>query len=169
VLLASPGSNNSIGSYYPGQSSRQFRVPGVPLYLTDLNCGCLKPDVSTVLNPAAWTDAPLGAFGAQQTYYGDFRGQRRPSESLSFGKRFAFGERTRKAFTIRAEFFNVFNRLVSLPDPGTGNPQTAPTRNAQGLLTGGFGFVNFNAIDSNNQNNVYPAPRTGQIVARIEF
>ena len=29
--------------------------------------------------------------------------------------------------------------------------------------------VNFNAIDSNNQNNTYPAPRTGQFVARIEF
>jgi hypothetical protein len=170
VLLASPGSSNSIGTYYPGQSSRQFRVPGTPLYTKDLNCGCLKPDVETVLNPAAWVDAPLGAFGAQQTYYSDFRGQRRPSESLSIGKRFAFGgEKSRKAFMFRAEFFNVFNRLVSLPDPSTGNPQTAPTRNAQGILTGGFGFINFNAIDSNNQNNTYPAPRTGQIVARIEF
>jgi hypothetical protein len=169
ALLAAPGSNNSIGTYYPGQSSRWFRVPGAPLYSKDLNCGCLKPDVETVLNPAAWTDAPLGAFGAQQTYFSDFRGQRRPSESLAFGKRFAFGERSRKALAIRVEFFNVLNRMVSLPDPSTANPQTAPTRNSQNVLTGGFGFVNFNAIDSNNQNNAYPAPRTGQFVARFEF
>jgi hypothetical protein len=169
VLLASPTSSNSIGTYYPGQSSRQFRVAGQPLYLKDLNCGCIKPDVETVLNPAAWVDAPLGTFGAQQTYYGDFRGQRRPNESMAFGKRFSFGERSRKAFTIRAEFFNIFNRMVSLPDPVTTNPQTLPTRSGQGVLTGGFGFVNFNAIDSNNQNNAYPAPRTGQFVARIEF
>ncbi len=167
ILLASPGSNNSIGTYYPGQSSRQFRVAGQPLYLKDLNCGCVRPDVDVVLNPNAWVDAPLGTFGAQQTYYGDFRGQRRPAESMSFGKRFAFGER--KSFTVRAEFFNVFNRLVSLPDPSTGNPQTAPTKNGAGQLTGGFGFINFNSIDSNNQNNVYPAPRTGQFVARFEF
>jgi hypothetical protein len=169
ILLASPASNNSIGTYYPGQSSRQFRVPGVPLYTKDLNCGCIHPEYDTVLNPAAWVDAPLGVFGAQQMFYGDFRGQRRPAESLSFGKRFAFGERTRKSLTIRAEFFNIFNRLVSLPDPVTSNPQTAATRNGQGVLTGGFGFVNFNAIDSNNQNNAYPAPRTGQLVARFEF
>ena len=58
ILLASPTSNNSIGTYYPGQSSRQFRVPGVPLYTKDLNCGCIKPEVDTVLNPAAWVDAP---------------------------------------------------------------------------------------------------------------
>src|SRR5204863_495008 len=87
---------------------------------------CIHPEYDTVLNPAAWVDAPLGTFGAQQTYYGDFRGQRRPSESMSFGKRFAFGEKTRKSLTIRAEFFNVFNRLVSLPDPVTSNPRVAP-------------------------------------------
>ena len=58
-----------------------------------------------------------GTFGAQQTYYGDFRGQRRPAESMSFGKRFTFGENSRKSLTVRAEFFNVFNRMVSLPDP----------------------------------------------------
>jgi hypothetical protein len=166
-LLASPGSNNSIGTYYPGQSSRQFRVAGQPLYTKDLNCGCIRPDVETVLNPNAWVDAPLGTFGAQQTYYADFRGQRRPQESLALGKRFAIRERM--AFTVRAEFFNIFNRLVSLPDPSTANPQNPPTRNAQGILTGGFGFSNFSAIDSNNQNNVLPAPRTGQLVARFEF
>ena len=31
------------------------------------------------------------------------------AQSMSFGKRFAFGERSRKALTIRVEFFNVLN------------------------------------------------------------
>ena len=71
---------------------------------------------------------------------------------------------------FRAEFFNVFNRQVSLPDPVINvSPQLAPTRNTANQLTGGFGFVNYTAINSNNQNNVYPAPRTGQIVARFQF
>jgi hypothetical protein len=69
---------------------------------------------------------------------------------------------------VRAEFFNAFNRLVSLPNPVTTNPATAPTRQ-NGVLTGGFGYEAFNQISSNNQNNVYPSPRTGQVVMRFEF
>jgi hypothetical protein len=116
--------------------------------------------VETVLNPNAWVDAPLGTFGAQQTYYADFRGQRRPQESLALGKRFAIRERM--AFTVRAEFFNIFNRLVSLPDPSTANPQNPPTRNAQGNTDGRVrASATSAAIDSNNQNNVLPAPSDG--------
>jgi hypothetical protein len=73
------------------------------------------------------------------------------------------------ALSIRVEFFNVFNRMVSLPDPSTSAPQTAPTRNAQGVLTGGFGFVNYTQISTNNQANSYPAPRSGQFNVRFEF
>jgi len=167
--LQAPASNNQIGTYLPGQASREFRVPGQPLYLKDPNCGCLKPDVETLLNPAAWTDVPVGTFGSAINYYGDFRGQRRPTESFAIGKAFPIRAEGRMVFSIRAEFFNVFNRLVSLPDPSTASPQTPANRNSAGILTGGFGFVNFNAISSNNQNNTYPAPRTGQIVARFQF
>ncbi|HVW87470.1 MAG TPA: hypothetical protein VHB50_22440, partial [Bryobacteraceae bacterium] len=166
-LLQAPASNNNLGAYLPGQSTRQFRVPGQPLYLKDLNCGCYDPTVETVLNPAAWVDQPAGIWGNFANYYGDFRSQRRPSESMSFGKRFPVW-RERMALSVRVEFFNVFNRLVSLPNPVTSNPATAPTRQ-NGVLTGGFGYLAFNQISSNNQNNVYPAPRTGQMVVRFEF
>ncbi len=165
-LLQAPGSNNSIGTYLPGQGTRQFRVPGVPLYLKNPNCGCIDPTQETILNPAAWTDQAPGVWGTAANYYSDFRGQRRPSESVSLGKTFAFRERARLSF--RAEFFNMFNRMESFPNPSTANPQTPPTR-SNGVLTGGFGFINYTQITSNSQNNNYPSPRTGQIVLRVEF
>jgi hypothetical protein len=166
-LLQAPGSNNSIGTYLPGQGTRQFRNPGVPLFLKNPNCGCIDPTQETILNPAAWTDQLPGVFGTATNYYGDFRGQRRPTESLAIGKRIPIrGERM--ALSLRVEFFNILNRLESLPNPSTANPQTPPTRQ-NGVLTGGFGFVNYTQISTNNQNNVYPAPRTGQFVLRFEF
>jgi len=36
-------------------------------------------------------------------------------------------------------------------------------------LTGGFGYMNYTAISSNAVGGTYPAPRTGQIIARFEF
>jgi hypothetical protein len=77
-----------------------------------------------------------------------------------------FSERLRISF--RAEFFNIFNRLESFPNPSTSNPATPPTR-SNGVLTGGFGFINYTQITSNSQNNAYPSPRTGQVVVRFEF
>jgi hypothetical protein len=165
--LLAPASNNSLSTYLPGFATRQFRNPGVPLYLKDINCGCNDPTKDIVLNPAAWSDQAPGVFGSGTTYYSDFRGQRRPVESLSLGKRFSFRERF--ALSIRAEFFNPFNRNESLSDPVSSSPSNPPTRNAQGLLTGGFGYISYTAIASNSVGGTIPSPRTGQIVARFEF
>jgi hypothetical protein len=166
-LLDAPSSNNSLGTYLPGQSTREFRVPGEALYLKDLNCGCIDPTQETVLNPAAWSDLDAGVWGSSARYYSDFRGQRRPVESISLGKRFPIHERV--VFSIRAEFFNPFNRMEVVSDPSTGSPSKAPTRDKDGLLTGGFGYMNYTGITSNAVGGTLPAPRTGQIVARIEF
>jgi len=166
-LLAAPTSNNSIGTYLPGQATRQFRVPGQSLYLKDLNCGCIDPTKDIVLNPAAWQDQPAGVFGNGTVYYSDFRGQRRPTESVSLGKRFPIRERMH--LSIRAEFFNPLNRNEVVSDPSTGSPSNPPTRNPAGLLTGGFGYMNYTAISSNAVGGTLPAPRTGQLVARFEF
>ena len=165
-LLPAPSSTNSLGSFLPGQATRQFRDPSQPLFLNDPNCNCIDPTQQTILNPKAWIDQPIGVFGTATTYYDDFRGQRRPVESMSIGKVFPIHERAR--IMVRAEFFNIFNRLESFPNPSTANPATPPTR-SNGLLTGGFGFINYTQITSNSQNNVYPSPRTGQIVVRFEF
>ncbi len=103
ALLAAPGSNNGIGTYLLGSSSRQFRVPGQNLYLKNPNCRCFDPTTETILNPAAWSDHPQGVFGSGTVYYSDFRGKRRPVESLNFGKRFPIrGERIALSFSTRS-------------------------------------------------------------------
>jgi hypothetical protein len=167
-LLGAPSSNNSLGTYLPGQATRQFRAPGVSLYLKDLNCHCIDYTQETVLNPAAWTDQAPGVWGTGTVYYSDFRGQRRPVESVAFGKRFPISRERGIAFSIRAEFFNPLNRMELVSDPSTASPSNPPTRSG-GMLTGGFGFMNYLAVSTNNQNNTYPSVRSGQIVARFEF
>lgn len=165
-LLAAPGSNNSIGSFLATGYTRQVRVPGVPLYLKDINCGCIDPTQETVLNPAAWQDQAPGVPGSNITYYNDFRGQRRPIISGGLGKEFRVREKM--SFSLRAEFFNLFNQNLSIANPVTSSPATPPTR-SNGVLTGGFGYLNYNGIASNSVNSSLPTPRTGQLVARIEF
>jgi hypothetical protein len=100
-------------------------------------------------------------------YYNDFRGQRRPNISAGVGKQFKIRERM--SFSVRAEFFNLFNNLLSLPDPVTSSPQNPATRSNQGLLTGGFGYLNYTGISANSVSSSLPTPRTGQIVARFDF
>jgi len=137
--------------------TRQNRVPGQPLFLKDPNCDCIDPTRDLVLNPNAWTDAPLGQFGFSPGFYDDYRWHRDVSENLSLGRRFPIKEKM--AFEIRAEFFNIFNRLY-LPSPSSGNPTATTNRNRAGELTGGFGFVNW--LGAGGQRN-------GQIVARFQF
>ena len=63
---------------------------------------------------------------------------------------------------IRAEFFNVFNR-VTLGTPSSGNPlQTTTVNNATGAISG---FVYYSIGSTSNSGN----PRTGLIVARLQF
>jgi hypothetical protein len=162
-LLGTPGSNNSLNTYLPGYSTRQFRVPGAPLYLKDIN-GSIDPTQDVVLNPAAWSDQAPGVFGTGTAYWSDFRGKRRPVESASIGKRFSIKEHV--ALSIQAEFFNVFNRNEAVSDPSTGSPSNPPTRDNLGRLTGGFGYMNYTAVTSNSVGGTLPAPRMGQIVAR---
>ena len=166
TLLAAPASNNGIGTYLPGSSSREIRMPGVALYTHDINSS-FDPTTQTVLNPAAWRDQAQGVFGVGTVYYSDFRGQRRPVESINMGKRFPIHESM--SLSLRFEVFNPFNRMEALSDPSTSSPGTAPTHSPTGLLTGGFGYVNYTAITSNSVGGTLPSPRTAQIVARFEF
>lgn len=62
------------------------------------------PTTQLVLNPNAWTDAPLGQFGTSAAYYNNFRWQRQPAESMSFGRLFPFGKEGRYSIQVRAEF-----------------------------------------------------------------
>jgi hypothetical protein len=123
-----------------------------------------------VLKPEGWSDAPAGQFGTAAPYYNNYRWQRQPQESLSLGRTFGLAKENRVKLDVRAEFFNVFNRLflaspsgVSTNTQGVGpNPVAPTTHNNVGAITSGYGFVNtFNGNGSQ--------PRTGQIVARFSF
>jgi hypothetical protein len=135
------------------------RVSGQPLYTKDLNCKCFDPNKEFVLNPAAWANPAPGQWGTAATYYSDYRAARRPDEQLSLGRKFQIRENI--GFSIRAEFFNVFNR-VFLNNPDSGNALATQTTNpATGQTLSGFGRI--------NTGTTFLPPRTGQIVARFSF
>jgi hypothetical protein len=176
----------------PG-GSEMFRT-GKPLFLKDLNCGCINPYKDQVLNPAAWANPAAGTYGpgpynvpglqftnAQvnaSLLYTDFRAARRPQESFSVGRNFRFGKEDRPVIlSIRAEFTNIFNR-AELQNPITGNPFAKPTRNAAGQYTGGFGVINqvvpvgafpTTAATGAGSTGYTGLPRQGTLVAHITF
>jgi hypothetical protein len=140
------------------QSTVQDRVPGVPLFTENLNCGCFNPATTFALNPAAWVNPPAGQFGTA-TFYNDYRYQRRPVENLALGRLFRIRESM--SLNLRVEFQNVFNR-TEVNNPSATNPQQAQTVNAAGQTTAGFGFIN-------TLGTTFAAPRQGMIVARFQF
>jgi hypothetical protein len=137
-----------------------FQNPtGQPYLAVDPNCHCFDPTTTLALNPAAFSDAAAGQFGTAAAYYSNYRWQRQPAENISLGRTFRFKERA--TFNIRAEFFNMFNR-VFLSGPSSTNPQATTTKNNLGLLTGGYGYIN-------TVNGFGTTPRSGQLVARFQF
>src|SRR2546422_5194429 len=107
-------------------------------------------------------------------YLTDYRWQRQPAESMSLGRGFSVNRERNVKFEVRAEFYNVFNRLfLTSPEPvklsggGGGillgaNPAAPTTKDIQGRLTGGYGYVN-------SVNGMGSQPRSGQGVARLTF
>jgi hypothetical protein len=131
-LIGIPFSNNNLFSVLY-QSTRMNRVAGQPLFLKDPGCGCIDPRKDLVLNPAAWVDAAPGQFSSTASFLNDYRWQRDITENVNFGRRFPIKERM--SFEIRAEFFNVFNRL-NLPGPTSPQSFGRGNRNSAGELTG---------------------------------
>jgi hypothetical protein len=111
-----------------------------------------------VLNPKAWSDPAAGQWGTAAAFYNDYRYQRRPNEQLSFGRGFRLREGMN--LQVRAELFNPFNR-VFLNNPTATNALATQARNAQGLTTSGFGYI--------NTGSLYSTPRTAQLMARFVF
>jgi hypothetical protein len=191
ILQSAPSANNLLANLGRGPTNNPAlwgggytmmdRVPGQPLFLVDPNSH-FDPTKQLVLNPAAWQEPPYGTFGTAAPYYNDFRWQRQPAESMALGRTFRIKERV--SFMVRAEFQNIFNRVFySIPSIGSGlgvigAPPTfitSPTSHGNslsgtpGLLSAGFGYVNwFNGGTATNYG-VGPQPRSGQIVARVTF
>jgi hypothetical protein len=166
-----PASTNSLNtSYLLPTASYLNRVPGVPLFLQDLNCHCFDPTKTLVLNPAAWVNPAPGTYSSSAAYYNDYRSQRHPTENFNIGRNFRIRESM--SFSVRAEFVNVFNRTV-LPNPSSTTPLTAATCFVSGFsgptgtcstgatYASGFGFEQTAALNTGQ--------RTGQIVARFRF
>jgi len=153
-----PQAQNNLNSLL-FRSTNANRVAGEPLFLKDLNCHCIDPNADFVLNSKAWADPAPGQWGTAAAYYSDYRYARRPDEQLSIGKMFRLKESM--SFQVRAEFFNIFNRL-QLNNPDSGNALAAQAR-AAGVPTSGFGRVNPGGVFGDR-----PA-RSGQIVARFQF
>jgi hypothetical protein len=181
-----PNLNNLVG-----QSTFANRVSGQPLFnnnWVDLdgkqrtdelnpNCHCYDPQRTLLFNPAAWTNPPAGQFSSSALYYTDFRFQRRPIESMNFGRTFRFTEQV--TLNIRAEFANIFNRSFWNDPAGTNlNNAQANTACSSGtvdaatrrcttpgaIYTSGFGFTPLNSTTAVNTSS-----RNGTIVARITF
>ncbi len=159
--IPSPQAQNALNTLLlrnvgAGDGTFANRVSGQPLYLADLNCHCIDPNKELVLNPAAWSDPAAGQFGGQP-FFNDFRYQRRPTESLSLGRLFHIREAMSLEFRIEA--FNPFNR-TEMNDPVATNA-LAPETTSNGVVTGGFGYI--------NPGSLYSKPRQGQILARFRF
>jgi hypothetical protein len=130
----------------------------------------VNPYTTFFLNPAAWANPAPGTYATSKPYYSDFRGPRFPSEQLGFGKNFDLKEGVK--FSLRADFFNVFNRWAypgQTLGGGSGlnstNPFATPQFGSDGSIVNGFGFIG-NGISG--AGGVF-APRSTSIVARIQF
>jgi hypothetical protein len=180
--IPTPTSSNTTYQEF-GQSTLENRVPGQPLYLTNLNCNCINPTGQFVLNPAAWANPTYGTWGTSAPYYSDFRYSRRPAESMSIGRTFRIKEK--ESLEIRAEFFNIFNR-VYLANPTVTSPQanrgcTLTTANsalpssvtiAAGTNTCPAGYSapsGYGSITYSGSSGLQTQPRNGQLVARFTF
>jgi hypothetical protein len=150
------GCNSSSVSAY-GVSSHANRVPGQPLFLTDLNSK-FDPYKEFTLNPAAWTNPAPGVFGTTSAYLNDYRYRRVENENLSLARIFRIKETMH--LSIRMELMNALNR-VRIPNPSATNAQAPQTRNSTtGNTSAGFGYINPLPAGGN---------RTGQLVARFNF
>jgi hypothetical protein len=168
--IPTPTSTNNLSTLL-FRSTFFNRVPGQPLFLKDLNCHCIDPTKDLVLNPAAWSNPADGQWGTSALFYNDFRYERRPAESMSFGRIFRFKESI--ALTVRMNFQNIFNR-TQLSNPTASNPLAPVTCTGgtgavcanpatAGKLTGGFGFVNYVG------GATFFPPRQGTLEMRVQF
>jgi hypothetical protein len=152
-----PTAQNQLSSLL-FRSTFANRVPGEPLFAVDLNCHCYDPSTTFVLNPKAWVDPAEGQFGNSAAFYNDYRYQRRPSEAVSVGRVFRLKEGV--SLSVRADFQNIFNRLVIANPTSTNAKATQVVSPTTGRPSSGFGYIN---------TGTGAAPRNGILVARIQF
>jgi hypothetical protein len=169
ALIQTPYSSNQLNLQLARASPTFWNyVPGVNPLNVDPNCGCFNPQTTLVFNKNAWTDAPGGTFGVSAPFYDNYRWQRQPAESMSFGRNFRMGREGSYNLFVRAEFQNIFNRhFLSMPLTGTASPTLSanpltPATASSGVYTGGYGYIA-------TLGGAGAVPRAGQVVARFTF
>jgi hypothetical protein len=170
ALIQTPYSSNQLNlQLLRGSPTFWNYVPGQSPLAVDPNSKNFNPQTALVLNKNAWTDAPAGTFGVSAPFYDNYRWQRQPAESMSFGRNFRLGRGDRQyTLYLRGEFQNIFNRLfLSMPATGTASPTLSanpltPATSAGGVYTGGYGYIA-------TVGGAGASPRSGQIVARFTF
>jgi hypothetical protein len=130
----------------------------------DINCHCFDPEKNIVLNPNVWESIPDAQWAGEANRLPFFRGTRLPRESGNLSRNFKFGKDGRYALQVRVEFQNVFNRLLLPASPTLGAFNAAPTKQADGRYTQGFGtFGNLRGAGA------FGAERSGVFVGRLTF
>jgi hypothetical protein len=160
--MQTPNSTSTLTSVTFASGVWANRVPGQKLFLHSLNDHSVNPRTTFFLNPAAWANPAPGTYANSKPYYGDFRAPRYPSEQLGLGKVIPIKESLK--FSLRADFFNVFNHWA-YPGLNIGSPFATPAYGPDGSITNGFGYLG-DGISGAGGNY---APRSGEFVARIEF
>jgi Carboxypeptidase regulatory-like domain len=161
--MQTPNSTSTLTSVTFANGVWANRVPGQKLFLHSLNSHNVNPFTTFYLNPAAWANPAPGTYANSKPFYGDYRNPRYPSEQLGFGKVVPFKEGM--TFSLRCDFFNVFNRWAYPSLSNTSNPFQAPQHGSDGSISNGFGFFG-DGISGAGGNF---APRSGEFVARIQF
>ena len=162
-LITIPGAQDGLTAATFAANNFANRVPGQPLFLHNLNKHDFNPKTSLILNSAAWTQPTLGTYGSSKPRFSDYRNPRYPNEQMGIGKSIDIKEGL--VFEVRADFFNVFNRWAYPSLSNTSNFLQPTQYGSNGSITNGFGYIGDN-ISSAGGN--YP-PRSGQIVARLQF
>jgi hypothetical protein len=161
--IQTPNSTSTLTSVTFGNAVWANRVPGQKLFLHGLNSHNANPHTTFFLNPAAWANPAPGTYANSKPFYGDYRGPRYPSEQLGVGKVIPIKEGL--TFSLRADFFNVFNRWAYPGLNNTSNPFQTAQYASDGSISNGFGFFG-DGISGAGGNY---APRSGEFVARIQF
>jgi Carboxypeptidase regulatory-like domain len=161
--IQTPNSTSTLASVTFATGVWANRVPGQKLFLHGLNNHNVNPRTTFFLNPAAWANPAPGTYANSKPYYGDYRGPRYPSEQLGFGKVVPIKEGM--TFSLRCDFFNVFNRWAYPNLSNTSNPFQTAQFGSDGTISNGFGFFG-NGISGAGGNF---APRSGEFVARFQF
>jgi hypothetical protein len=161
--IQTPNSTSTLTSVTFANGVWANRVPGQKLFLHGLNDHSVNPRTTFFLNPAAWANPAPGTYANSKPFYGDYRGPRYPSEQLGVGKVIPIKEGV--LFSLRADFFNVFNRWAYPGLNNTSNPFQTAQYASDGSISNGFGFFG-DGISGAGGNF---APRSGEFVARIQF